>query len=294
MTTLGRFGVWTHVDTMSAADAAAYAKRVEAWGYEAMWLPEAVGRDPFVTIAHLGAHTTRLHYATGIANIYARDPMAMNALRLTTGEVTGNRFVLGMGVSHGHLVAGVRGHEYGKPVTTMRNYLDAMGKALFMASKPTEDVPIVLAALRPKMLELAAERCAGAHPYFVTPEHTARAREILGKDKILAPEQKVLLCTDATKARAVARAAMKIYVALPNYQNCLKWLGFTEADFGGNISDRLVDAIVAWGDEGAIRKRIQQHYDAGADHVCIQPLNPDNPLLPDEKVLELLAPVKNA
>ena len=293
MTTLGRLGVWTFVDMMPVAQAAAYAKRVEAWGYQAMWLPEAVGRDPFVTIAYLGAHTSRLTFATGIANIYARDPMTTNAVRLTTGEVTGNRFVLGLGVSHGHLVAGVRGHEYGKPVTTMRSYLDRMEKALFMAVKPSQDVPIVLAALRPKMLALAAERSAGAHPYFVTPEHTARAREILGKGKILAPEQKVLLCTDAAKARAVARAAMKIYAGLPNYQNNLKWLGFTEADFGGNLSDRLVDAIVAWGDEGAIRKRIQAHWDAGADHVCIQPLNPENPMLPDEKVLELLAPANS-
>jgi probable F420-dependent oxidoreductase len=155
-------------------------------------------------------------------------------------------------------------------------------------------VPIVLAALRPKMLELAAERAAGAHPYFVPPEHTARAREILGPGKILAPEQKVLLCTDATKARTVARMAMKIYAGLPNYQNNLKWLGYTDEDFAGGCSDRLVDAIVAWGDEGAIRKRIQAHYDAGADHVCIQPLNPENPMLPDETVLELLAPAKNA
>jgi probable F420-dependent oxidoreductase len=293
MTTLGRFGVWTHVDGMPAAQAAAFAKRVEDWGYEAMWLPEAVGRDPFVTIAYLGAHTTSLSYATGIANIYARDAMTMNALRLTAGEMTGNRFVLGIGVSHGHLVAAVRGHEYGKPVTTMRNYLEAMSKALFMAVKPTEDVPIVLAALRPKMLALAAERASGAHPYFVPPEHTARAREILGKDKILAPEQKVLLCTDAAKARGVARAAMKIYAGLPNYQNNLKWLGYTDADFAGGCSDRLVDAIVAWGDEGAIRKRIQQHYDAGADHVCIQPLHPDGLPVPHEEVLELLAPAKN-
>ena len=290
---LGSFGVWTWLDTMPAAQAAAFAKRVEAWGYSALWLPEAVGRDPFATIAYLGAHTTRLSYATGIANIYARDAMAMNALRLTVGEMTGGRFVLGIGVSHGHLVTSVRGHEYGKPVTTMRNYLDAMGKALFMAAKPAEDVPIVLAALRPKMLALAAERCAGAHPYFVPPEHTARAREILGKDKILAPEQKVLLCTDAAKARAVARTAMKIYAGLPNYQNNLKWLGYTDADFAGGCSDRLVDAIVAWGDETAIRKRIQQHYDAGADHVCIQPLHPEGIPMPDEKVLELLAPAKS-
>jgi probable F420-dependent oxidoreductase len=293
MSLLGKLGVWTFFDAMPAAAAAAVAKRIEAWGYSALWLPEAVGRDPFATIAYLGAHTERLVFATGIANIYARDPMAMNALRLTTGEMTGGRFVLGIGVSHGHLVAGVRGHEYGKPVATMRAYLDAMAKGLYMAPKPAPEPPIVLAALRPKMLALAAEKASGAHPYFVPPEHTARAREILGKDAILAPEQKVLLCTDATKARAVARAAMKIYAGLPNYQNNLKWLGYDDSDFGGGISDRLVDAIVAWGDEGAIRKRIQAHFEAGASHVCIQPLHPDGLPVPDEKVLELLAPSKS-
>ena len=292
MSILGKLGVWTFFDGMPATAAAATAKRIEAWGYSALWLPEAVGRDPFALISFLGAHTERLVFATGIANLYARDPMAMNALRLTVGECTGGRFVLGIGVSHGHLVAGVRGHEYGKPVSTMRTYLEAMAKGLYMAPKPAVEPPIVLAALRPKMLALAAEKASGAHPYFVPPEHTARAREILGKNAILAPEQKVLLCTDATKARAVARNAMKIYAGLPNYQNNLKWLGFDDADFGNGISDRLVDAIVAWGDEDAIRKRIQAHYDAGADHVCIQPLHPDGLPMPDEKVLELLAPAK--
>jgi probable F420-dependent oxidoreductase len=293
MSLLGRLGVWTWLDGMPAMQVAETAKKIEAWGYSALWLPEAVGRDPFATIAFLGPHTSRLVFATGIANLYARDAMTMNALRLTVGEMTGGRFVLGIGVSHGHLVAGVRGHEYGKPVTTMRNYLEAMSKALFMAAKPAIEPPIVLAALRPKMLALAAEKAAGAHPYFVPPEHTARAREILGKDAILAPEQKVLLCTDPAKARGVARAAMKIYAGLPNYQNNLKWLGFDDSDFGGGISDRLVDAIVAWGDEGAIRKRIQAHFDAGADHVCIQPLHPDGHPVPHEEVLKLLAPAKS-
>lgn len=292
MSLLGRLGVWTWFDTMPAAQAAETAKKIEAWGYSALWLPEAVGRDPFATISFLGAHTSRLVFATGIANLYARDAMTMNALRLTVGEMTGGRFVLGIGVSHGHLVAGIRGHEYGKPVATMRSYLEAMSKALYMAAKPAVEPPIVLAALRPKMLALAAEKAQGAHPYFVPPEHTARAREILGKGAILAPEQKVLLCTDPAKARGVARAAMKIYAGLPNYQNNLKWLGYDDSDFGGGISDRLVDAIVAWGDEGAIRKRIQAHFDAGADHVCIQPLHPDGLPVPHEEVLALLAPAK--
>ena len=293
MQQLGRLGVWTWLDAMAAAQAAEFAKRVESLGYGALWLPEAVGRDPFALIAFLGAHTTRLGFATGIANIYARDAMTMNALRLTVGETSGGRFVLGIGVSHAHLVTGVRGHEYSKPVSTMRAYLDGMEKALFMAAKPEQEVPIVLAALRPKMLALAAERAHGAHPYFVTPEHTARAREILGKGATLAPEQKVLLCTDPAKARGVARAAMKIYAGLPNYQNNLRWLGYDDTDFGGGISDRLVDAIVAWGDEGAIRRRIQEHFEAGADHVCIQPLDPDGRPLPHEQVLELLAPARS-
>ena len=289
---LGRLGVWTWLDGMQAPLAAEFAAHLEALGYAALWLPEAVGRDPFATIAWLGAQTQRLTFATGIANLYARDPMTMTALRKTLGELTGGRFVLGIGVSHAHLVTGVRGHAYTKPVATMRAYLEAMAKALYRAADTEHEAPIVLAALRPRMLALAAECADGAHPYFVPPEHTARAREILGKGKLLAPEQKVLLQTDAAKARAVARASMKIYAGLPNYQNNLKWLGFTDADFAGGCSDRLVDAIVAWGDEDAIRRRIQAHFDAGADHVCIQPLHPDGLPIPHREVLELLAPAK--
>ncbi|MDJ0867762.1 MAG: TIGR03620 family F420-dependent LLM class oxidoreductase [Myxococcota bacterium] len=292
-TELGRLGVWTWLDGMAPADAAAFVRDLEGWGYSALWLPEAVGRDPFATIAWLGAHSERIVFATGIANIYARDPMTTNAVARTVAELTGGRFVLGLGVSHSHLVTGVRGHEYKKPLSTMRAYLEAMEKALFRAAETQEPPPVVLAALRPRMLALAAERAAGAHPYFVTPEHTARAREVLGAGKILAPEQKVLLETDPTQARAVARAAMKIYAGLPNYQNNLRWLGFDESDFAGDCSDKLVDAIVAWGDEDAIRRRIQEHYDAGADHVCIQPLHPEGAPVPHRELLALLAPARS-
>ena len=183
MSMLGRLGVWTFFDGMPMPQAAAVAKRIEAWGYPSLWLPEAIGRDPFVLIAHLGAHTERLVFATGIANIYARDAMAMNTLRLTTGESTGGRFVLGIGVSHGHLVAGVRGHTYEKPVSTMRAYLDGMAKALYMAPKPAVEPPIVLAALRPKMLALAAEKAAGADHVCIQPLHP---------DGLPAPDEKVL------------------------------------------------------------------------------------------------------
>jgi probable F420-dependent oxidoreductase len=289
---LGKLGVWTWLDAFSTEEAAAFAARVEAWGYGALWVPEAVGREPFSLLGYLAAKTRSLVLATGIANIYARDAMTMRATRETLGESSQGRFLLGLGVSHAHLVAGVRKHEYGKPVATMRAYLEAMDAAIYMGPKPATPAPIVLAALRPKMLELAREKTAGAHPYFVPPEHTARARQILGKGALLCPEQMVLLEKDASKARAIARANMKIYCGLPNYQNNLKWLGYGDADFADGGSDRLVDAIVAWGDEKVIADRIQAHLDAGADHVCIQPFRADGKPGPDEKLLELFAPKK--
>jgi len=289
----GRLGVWTWIDTMSAAEVADFAARIEDLGYSMLWVPEALGRDPFAILGYLAARTSRLKLATGIANIYARDAMTMRAIQHTLAEASGGRFVLGLGVSHAPMVTGLRGHDYGKPVTTMRSYLESMEKALYVGPKAAEEAPILLAALRPNMLRLAAERTSGAHPYFVPPEHTARAREILGDDPILAPEQKVLLETDASRAREIARANMKTYLGLPNYQNSLRWLGYGDDDLADGGSDRLVDAIVAWGDEKAIAERIQAHYDAGADHVCIQPFRADGAPGPDLRILEALAPAKN-
>jgi len=287
---LGRLGVWTFLDLMSADEAARFAGRVEALGYSALWIPEAVGRDPFAFLGYLAARTQRLVLATGIANIYARDAMAMRAIQKTLAELSGGRFVLGLGVSHQHLVTGLRHHEYQKPVPAMSEYLDAMQAAFYRAVEPVEDAPVVLAALRPPMLRLAGAKTRGAHPYFTPPEHTVRARAILGPDAWLAPEQMVLLERDADRARAVARTNMQIYLGLPNYQNNLKWLGFTDTDIADGGSDRLVDAIVAWGDEAAIARRIQAHHDAGADHVCIQPLRADGEPGPDLRLLEALAP----
>jgi len=287
---LGRLGVWSWIDSLPGAAAGAFAKRVEDWGYGTLWLPEAVGRDPFTAGAHLAEHTSRLVIATGIANIYARDPMTMRAGRDTLAEFSGGRFLLGLGVSHAPMVSGMRGHTYGKPVTTMRTYLEAMEKATYLGPAPPEAPPVVLGALRPRMLELAAESTQGAHPYNVPPEHTARAREILGAGAWLCPEQKVLLETDGTKARDVARKNLAIYLGLPNYRNNLLWLGFEESDFADGGSDRRMDALVAWGDADAIRERIQAHWDAGADHVCIQALRGDGEQGPDERCLELLAP----
>jgi len=289
----GRLGVWAWIDTMSAEEVADFAVKIEELGYSMLWVPEAVGRDPFSILGYLAARTSKLKLATGIANIYARDPMTMRAIQHTLAEASGGRFVLGLGVSHAPMVTGLRGHDYGKPVTTMRNYLESMEKALYVGPQAAEEAPILLAALRPNMLRLAAEKTGGAHPYFVPPEHTARAREILGEGPILAPEQKVLLETDASRAREIARAHMKTYLALPNYQNSLRWLGFGDDDLADGGSDRLVDAIVAWGDEKAIAERIQAHRDAGADHVCIQPFRADGAPGPDLRILEALAPAKN-
>ncbi len=292
MENLGKLGVWSFVDYLKVDEAVEYAKQLEEWGYAALWMPEVVGRDPFSMTAYLLANTRKLIFATGIANIYARDPMTMNAIQKTLAEIAPGRFILGIGVSHKNIVSDIRGHDYGKPVATMRNYLEQMGQSAYHSASKNSASPVVIAALRQNMLKLAAEKAAGAHPYFVTPEHTARARELMGPDALLCPEQKVLLETDPAKARAAARKHMAVYMALPNYQNNLKTLGFDESDFADGGSDRLVDAIVAWGDESVLRQRIQAHWDAGADHVCIQPLSVDGSMTPDKKVLELLAPVR--
>jgi probable F420-dependent oxidoreductase len=289
-TEIGRLGVWTWLDGYSAPEAADFARRIEGLGYSALWVPEAVGRDPFSLLGYLAARTERLVLATGIANIYARDPMTMKAIHKTMAELAPSRFVLGIGVSHQHLVARVRGHDYKRPLSTMRAYLDAMEQALYMGKAPEVEAPIVLAALRDKMLGLAAERVRGAHPYLVPPEHTARAREVMGKDAWLCPEQMVLRETDAAKARGIARANLAVYVNLPNYQNNLRQFGFGDADFADGGSDALVDAIVAWGTEEQIMARIQAHFDAGADHVCIQPFRADGAPGPDVALLEALAP----
>jgi probable F420-dependent oxidoreductase len=288
---LGKLGVWASLDGMSAADAAAFAKSVEQRGYGALWTPESRGRNVLVNASWLLANTTRLVIASGIANIYARDAMAMMNGHRGLNEQSGGRFLLGLGVSHVPMVAGLRGHTYGKPVPTMRTYLEAMAAAMYAAPAPAAPPRTVLAALGPLMLELATSHADGAHPYNTTPEHTAEARRILGPGKLLCPEQMVLLETDPATARAGARAALASYLALENYVNNWRRLGFGDADFAGGGSDRLIDAVIAWGDEAAIRRRIQAHWDAGADHVCIQPLPPDGARLKlDQRILDLLAP----
>jgi len=285
---LKSLGVWAAIDGLAAADTAAFARRVEAWGYGALWTPEAVGREVFSACAWLLANTSSLIIASGIANIYARDSFSAAAAQKGLNEQSGGRFLLGLGVSHIPLVEGVRKLQYGKPVATMGAYLRAMADAPYESVPPPAAPKTVVAALGPKMLELAAELADGAHPYNVTPEHTRQARALLGAGKLLCVEQAAILETSPTDARAIARRFLDIYLGLPNYVDHWRRLGFTDADFAGGGSDRLVDALFAWGDEKAIRARIDEHWQAGADHVCIQAVG--RTALPDERLLALLAP----
>lgn len=273
--TLGRIGIWHFLDLLPAAEARTAATEVEALGYGALWIPEALGREAFSHAGLLLSATRTLTIATGIANVWVRDAMAMAAGQKTLAEAYPGRFLLGVGVSHAPLVEAVRGHAYRRPLTFMRDYLDAMDRAPFMAAEPAVPPERVIGALHPKMLALAAGRAAGAHPYFVTPDHTRRARAILGPGKLLAPEQAVVIETNAATARAIARTHTTTYLNLPNYVRNLRTLGFDDADFADGGSDRLVDAIVAWGDVQAIAARVDAHVAAGADHVCLQVLDPN-------------------
>jgi probable F420-dependent oxidoreductase len=282
-------GVWYFTDAMSSGQAAETAARIESLGYSTLWLPDTMGRDPFAHIAWLASQTTTLQFATGIASIFHRHPGPMMQVANTLAEQTDGRFVLGLGVSHGPMVEGVRGLDYSKPLSQMRGYLAAMDASMYMATPPTEKPLRLLAALGPKMLELSATAADGAHPYFTTPEHTAEAREAIGPDKLLCVEQKVILSTDADAARAAANTALNMYARLPNYRNNWIRIGFTEDEIEQR-ADRFVDHVIVWGDEERLRAGIQAHYDAGADHVCVQPVSTEGPLTLDWNALEALAP----
>ena len=287
---VGSIGIWTRqLEDHPAAKAQETAHELEELGYGALWFGEAAGREALTNAGLLLAGTKRIVIATGIANIYARDAVAMAAGQKTLAEAYPNRFLLGLGVSHVPLVEQLRGHRYEKPVATMRAYLDAMDKAPYNSVPPATRPVRVLAALGPKMLQLAGERADGAHPYNVNPEHTAEARKILGNDRYLCPEQAVVLETNPDKAREIGRAFLGFYLTLPNYANNLLRLGFDESDFKDGGSNRLIDSIIAWGDLSAIRERIRDHHAAGADHVCIQVLTADPKSLPLREWRELAA-----
>ena len=286
---LGRVGIWYQTDALPSPQAAELVQRVEALGYGAFWFGEGFGRDPLAHAAYLLSQTSQIVIATGIASIYSRDAVAMAGGAHTLAEQSGGRFLLGLGVSMPPLVE-PRGHVFGPPVATMRAYLERMKAAACMSVSPEEPAPVVLAALGPRMTALAAAETRGSHPCNVTPEYTARAREAMGGDAWLCVDQKVVLETDPSAARVIARRGLAVYLAVPHQRRHFERMGFDAADFEREGSDRLVDAIVAWGDEEALRARVQAHLDAGASHVCIQPLGPVGESLPDERILTALAP----
>ena len=255
---------------------------IEEMGYGTIWIGEAIGREVMAAAALILSATERVTVATGIANIYARDPTAMINGARTLAEGWADRFVLGIGVSHVPLVS-ERGHAYDRPVTTMRNYLDAMEKAPWRLKVARESPPVVLAALGPKMMELARDRSAGAHPYFVPVEHTKQARGILGDGPILAPEAAVVFSRDRADARNAGDRYMKTYLTLDNYRRNLQRLGWKDQELAPPGSDRIFDAQVAWGNDDDIAQKLRRHLDAGADHVAVQVLTatPDQAPLDD-------------
>jgi probable F420-dependent oxidoreductase len=271
---LGPVGVWLALlNRLPAMEQRDGLRRIEVLGYGSVWGGEVVGNnDLFAQEAVWLCGTSTIVTGTGIANIWARHPTTAQAAAAALGDAWPGRFILGLGVSHSAIVDKT-GQTYARPLERMREYLDWMDRA--PVSPPPTPVPRVLAALRPRMLELARDRADGAHPYFVPTAHTARAREILGPDRLLIPEQAIVIDENPVAARMIARRHTEFYLGLPNYVNNLKQLGFSDDDLQDGGSDRLVDALVAWGDPDAIAARVREHLDAGADHVLLQPLAPD-------------------
>jgi probable F420-dependent oxidoreductase len=284
----GTLGVWYGADKLQPAQWIDFVQTVERLGYDTQWYSEAMGFESMALGSFLLSQTTRLKIGSSIANIYARDAMASRNGLKTLGRISNDRYILGLGVSHIPLVEHFRGHDYGRPVATMRHYLEQMQAEQADAAT----WPLVIAALGPRMLELAAERTRGAIPYNVTPQHTAQARAILGPDKWLAVEQKICLEADAGKALQLARAELSRYMVLPNYRN--NWLrqGFSEADLQDGGNGRFLNAMVVWGNEATIGARIQEHFDAGATQVCIQPVHPQGDLERAKAMLEAFAPTR--
>jgi probable F420-dependent oxidoreductase len=286
----GKFGVFTMTDILDAAQLADLAKRTEELGYSALWYPEAVTYETFALGGYLLSQSTTLVVGSGIANIYARDPTAAAMGHNSLNSLYDGRFVLGLGVSHAPLVSDLRSQEYKKPMGAMRAYLDGMDQTWAATGGDPAEKQVVLAALGPKMTQLAAERTLGAFPYNITPQQAGISRSNMSSDSVVICEQKVCLCTDPVRARAVARANLGFYTPLPNYFNNWFRLGFNEDDLVDGGSDRLLDAMVLWGEADEIKAKLQGYFDGGADQVVIQPLRADGEPGPDWAVLEAFAP----
>lgn len=285
MLQLGRLGVWYPLDRLTGEQIKTFIRGVEGLGYDTLWYPESRGYESLSLAGFLLGHTSKLQIGSSIASIYARDAFTSRRGLLSLNALYGNRFILGLGVSHVPMVEGVRGHTYEKPIPAMRTYLNAMMKN----EKDTASWPLALAALRPKMLALSTELTRGALPYNTIPAHTAAARKTLGPGKWLAIEQKVSLETDPAKARALGRKELERYLTLPNYLNSWLTMGFTEADFAGGGSDRFIDGMMLWGDAATVKRKLREHVDAGADHVCIQPVHTEGDFATRDKIVSALA-----
>jgi probable F420-dependent oxidoreductase len=281
---LGRLGAWGHLDSLPIEDARAYARRVDELAYGTLWVPETVGREPFTLLGLLAAQTREIALGTSIVSIWGHDAQTTRMASMTLHEATAGRFVLGLGVSHPHLAQKLRGHTYERPLTRMREYLTAYRAAVYRGPVGSEagDPPILIAALRERMLALAATDADGAFPYLVTPERVAWMRGVLdaagaGRQSrpILAVSMPAVLEPDPEAARATARAYVATYLRTPAYQASWSQQGFAEADWEKPGSDRLVEAMVAQGDIEALRARLAELVAAGADHVAVIPLGPD-------------------
>ncbi len=267
---LGRLGVWYSSDKHNdAAGISAFAKTVERLGYDTLWYPEARGYESFTVAGFMLSQTTTLKIGSSIASIYARDAFTSRRGMISLNQLYGDRFILGLGVSHVPMVEGLRGHVYEKPVPAMRAYLNGITKGEADAS----DFPICIAALGPLMLKLAGQMTKGAVPYNTTPKHTAEAAKILGPNKWLAIEQKVTIETDPVKARTLGREELSRYMVLDNYRNAWLGMGFTEADLSNGGSDAFIDAMVLWGSAAQVKDGLRAHFAAGATHVAIQPVH---------------------
>jgi probable F420-dependent oxidoreductase len=283
---LGRLGAWGHLDSLDIDGARAYARRVDELGYGTLWVPETVGREPFTLLGLLAGETSEIRIGTSIVGIWGHDAQTTRMAAMSLQEATGGRFVLGLGVSHPHLAEKLRGHTFERPLTRMREYLTAYRAAIYrgpMAEGATEP-PVLLAALRERMLALAATEADGAFPYLVTPERVAWTRGVLdraataarrGERPILAVTMPAVLETDPDAFRETARAYLAPYLRTAAYQASWAEQGFEPGDWEKPASDRLVDAMVAQGDVDALRARIAELVGAGADHVAVIPLGPD-------------------
>ena len=280
-------GVLFNTDRMDARALTGFVQRLEALGFGSFWVPELFGREPFALAAALLARTERIAVATGIANVYARDPVACHAAASTLTEFSPGRFWLGLGVSNTGLNEARGGHAWQPPVRKMRGYLEAMQNVRL--TTPAPNYPTYVAAHGPRLLNLAGTAASGANTYLMTVDHTAGARRAIGREPVLNTMLMCLLCEDPALARAQARKAIAYYVTLDYYHRAWRDLGFDDADFADGGSDRLVDSLVAWGDMDAVRARIAEHRAAGASRAVIIPLNAAGGGAPDWQLLEALA-----